>query len=161
MKTTHNHTGICRILMVFCSALAFGSVLYAQPHAGSNANNKDGVFNWLEVFMATTEEAVKYVAPPNEVDEINEAMENLELMATNIEMDIRYVAPTVETAILTEAFERLDVLASSIENEIRYRAPVEDQANAVEYADNDTNKKTDANSNADEFLTYNAVSEKK
>jgi tetrahydromethanopterin S-methyltransferase subunit G len=158
MKTTHNHTRISRISMVFCSAIAFGSVLYAQPHAGSDANNSDEVYNRLETLMASTEEAVKYVAPSVEADEINEAMESLELLANNIEMAIRYEAPTIETAELNEAVERLDELASSIENEIRYRVPVEEQANVLEYAENDNNKKTDANFKVDEFLTYNSVS---
>jgi len=158
MKTTNNHTRLSRIFLALCSAIVFGSVLYAQPHAGSNANNSAEVFNRLETFMASTEEAVKYVAPSVEVDEFNEAMESLELLANNIEMAIRYKAPTIETAELNEAVERLEVLACSIENEIRYRVPVEEQDNAVEYADNDNNEKTEFNSNADEFLTYNSVS---
>jgi hypothetical protein len=134
MKTTHNHTGISRISMVFCSALAFGSVLYAQPHAGSNANNSNEAYYTLETLMATTEEAVKYVAPSAEVDEFNEAMESLELLANNIEMAIRYKAPTIEAAELNEAVEKLEVLAISIENEIRYRVPEEEQTHSVEFA---------------------------
>ncbi len=63
MKTTNNHTRISRISMVLCSAIVFGSVLYAQPYAGSNANNSDEAYNRLETLMASTEEAVKYVAP--------------------------------------------------------------------------------------------------
>ena len=63
MKTTNNHTRISRISMVLCSAIVFGSVLYAQPHAGPNANNSDEAFNSLETLMVSTEEAVKYVAP--------------------------------------------------------------------------------------------------
>ena len=161
MKTTHDHTRISRISMVFCSAIVFGSALNAQPYAGSDANNSDEAYNRLETLMASTEEAVKYVAPLVEVDEINEAMESLELLANNTEKAIRYEAPTIEKAELHEAVEKLDVLASSIENEIRYRVPVEEPANSLEYADNDNNKKTDANSNADEFLTYTSVSAEK
>jgi hypothetical protein len=81
-------------------------------------------------------------------------------MANNTEMTIRYEAPAIETAELIEAVEKLDVLASNIENEIRYRVPVEEQqADAVEYAENGNNKKADVNSNADEFLSYNSVTE--
>jgi len=160
MKTTHNHTRISKISMVFCFAIVFGSVLSAQPHAGLNANYLDEVFKRLDTFMASTEETVKYVPPSGEVEEINDAMESLELLANYIEIAIRYEAPTIETAELNEAVERLDLLATSIEDEIRYRAPVEDQGNALEYADNDNYRKTDANSNynADEFLTFTSVS---
>ena len=77
------------------------------------------------------------------VDEFNEAIERLELLANNIEMAIRYEAPTTETAELNEAVERLEVLASTIENEIRYRVADEEQTNEVEFATEQNNQKNE------------------
>jgi hypothetical protein len=144
MKTTNKNTRISRISMVLCSAIAFGSVLYAQPHAGSDANNPDEAYNRLETLMANTEEAAKYVAPSIDAPEVIEAMERLELLANNTEMAIRYEAPTIETAELNDAVERLEVLASNIENEIRYRVQDEDQTNSVEYASEQNNQENEA-----------------
>jgi hypothetical protein len=143
MKTTNKNTHICRISMVFCSAIAFGSVLYAQPYAGSDGNSSDEVYSRLETLMASTEEAAKYVAPSIVEDEITEAMERLELLANNTEMAIRYEAPTIITAELNEAVERLEVLASNIENKIRYRVQEEEQTNEVEYAFEQNNQENE------------------
>jgi len=143
MKTTNKNIRISRISMVLCSAIAFGSVLYAQPYAGSDTNNSDEVYNRLETLMASTEEAVKYLAPSVDDAEINEAKERLELLANNIEMAIRYEAPTIVTAELNEAVARLEVLASNIQNEIRYRVREEEQTNAVEFASEQNNQENE------------------
>jgi hypothetical protein len=139
MKTTNNHTCIIRISMVLCSAIAFGSVLYAQPHAGSNVNLNEAYYR-LETLMASFEEAARYVAPSAEVDELNDAVESLELLANSIEMAIRYKAPKIETDELNNAVEGLELLASSIENAIRYRVPEEEQTNVVEFISEQDNE---------------------
>jgi hypothetical protein len=134
MKATKNNNRTSRMVTVLCAAIAFGTSVWAQSDAGSNSGSTDEAYIRLETLMASTEEAVKYTAPPADDAEVKEAMERLELLANNTEKTVRYEAPSTEADELTEAVERLEVLASNIEEEIKYRANPEEQTNAAEYA---------------------------
>jgi len=134
MKTSINHNRASRMATVLCAALALGTSVWAQSDAGSNNSNTAEAYDRLEVLMASTEVAVKYVAPPAGDSEAKEAMERLELLANNTERAIRYEASFTAPDELNEAVERLEMLASHIENEIRYRVNPEEETHAVEYA---------------------------
>ena len=139
MKTSINHNRASRMATVLCAAIALGTSVWAQSDAGSNNSNTAEAYDRLEVLMASTEVAVKYVAPPAGDSEAKEAMERLELLANNTERAIRYEASFTAPDELNEAVERLEMLASHIENEIRYTVTDDEHAMEVEYVAADSN----------------------
>ena len=111
MKTTNNFRYACRMAAVLGAVILFSTTAFAQPKPDASVNDEvKAAFASLEVLMASTENA------------------------------IRYVAPSVESDDIRLARERLEWLANKIEAEIRYTPAEEQQVNAVEFAEGENNQ---------------------
>jgi hypothetical protein len=174
MKTTTNNNRASKMAAAFCTALVFITGIWAQPNPDNYKNSLYESFSRMEAIIARTEEAVKYVAPAvkdwNEItwaeqnaiqEELVNCVRRLDMLAAKIEKALKYKAEQVVPDDTESAWERLEMLANNTENEIMYRVPVEEQANAPEYAahDNNQEKDADSDSNAEEFLSFNPVTE--
>lgn len=134
MKTkrlTQNHknltlTAACAAFLSLCS--------FSQPKSESYLAYEESAAR-LEQFIHTAEQSIRYVPPvvydDYNVDrlvtenELETALQNLNVFAENTEKELRYKAPD---EIAEEDMQSLELFAEATANSLKYSAPSEDEA---------------------------------
>jgi hypothetical protein len=137
MKTRKDTRHFQRMAETAIFAAIFYTGIFAQPKL---ENNNAALLTSvrMEKIIDATEQSVKYVAPGVSIDDVNmnvvsdkeaeEAIQNLDRLATNIEKNFQYRAPDMN---LEEAFQNLEMLAQKTLNELKYEAPSENEHMAL------------------------------
>jgi hypothetical protein len=92
-SSNHKNLGLKAALLLW-AAMASGALVMAQPTPGVQlkAEVKES-YDRLDALMASTEQAIQYVAPMEVYDDIRSVWDRLELLAETTEHEIRYSAP--------------------------------------------------------------------
>jgi hypothetical protein len=108
-QTTLSHKSIVMVMVTLFACCCFGT--YAQPKSTNN-NMAESYKTRLDNYMAATEQRIRYVAPGvAEEDEdmalvtlaeVEEAIRNLEQLASKTEAKAKYTAPRIEESFQYE-----------------------------------------------------------
>jgi hypothetical protein len=139
MKTKMNISRLKRVAMTAGFAVLLVTALTAQPNPERPASDDLSAIARLDNLMNNTAALIQYNAPEVyatdefktviEKNEVEIALNNLELLANETRQAILYVAPDEE---VDNALQSLDLLADAAEKEMVYTVPAEDVEMAVQ-----------------------------
>jgi hypothetical protein len=94
MKNNSNKSSVRRIIFSILAIMVTGSYAMAQPKPETKGNVElRDAHERLGTLMASTEQALQYVAPDGMFDDIQSAWDRLDLLAEKTEAEIRYTVP--------------------------------------------------------------------